>query len=111
MCLISGGHVRDLLGLLYDCLREQDPPFDRECVELVIRRQRDYRTNAIDPHEWELIFQVVQQQRVRGDIEYHTLLRSLFVFEYRDHLGAWFAVNPVLAETEKFKSWLNDTHK
>ncbi|MEH2015636.1 P-loop NTPase fold protein [Nostoc sp.] len=111
LCLISGGHVRDLLGLLFDCLREQDPPFDRECVELVIQRQRDYRANAIDPHEWELIFQVVQQQRVRGDIEYHILLRSLFVFEYRDHQGAWFAVNPVLAETEKFKSWLNDTHK
>ena len=111
LCLISGGHVRDLLGLLFDCLREQDPPFDRECVELVIQRQRDYRANAIDPHEWELIFQVVQQQRVRGDIEYHILLRSLFVFEYRDYQGAWFAVNPVLAETEKFKSWLNDTHK
>lgn len=85
LCLISGGHVRDLLGLLFDCLREQDPPFERECVDLVIQRQRDYRANAIDPHEWELIFQVVQQQRVRGDIEYHTLLRSLFVFEYRDH--------------------------
>jgi len=111
LCLISGGHVRDLLGLLFDCLREQDPPFERDCVELVIQRQRDYRANAIDPHEWELIFQVVQQQRVRGDIQYHALLRSLFVFEYRDHQGAWFAVNPVLAETEKFKSWLNDTHK
>ncbi|MCC5667581.1 KAP family NTPase [Nostoc sp. CHAB 5784] len=111
LCLISGGHVRDLLGLLFDCLREQDPPFERDCVELVIQRQRDYRANAIDPHEWELIFQVVQQQRVRGDIQYHALLRSLFVFEYRDHQGAWFAVNPVLAETEKFKSWLNDTRK
>jgi len=111
LCLISGGHVRDLLGLLYDCLREQDPPFERDCVELVIQRQRDYRANAIDSHEWELIFQVVQQQRVRGDIQYHALLRSLFIFEYRDHQGAWFAVNPVLAETEKFKSWLNDTHK
>jgi hypothetical protein len=111
LCLISGGHVRDLLGLLFDCLREQDPPFERDCVELVIQRQRDYRANAIDPHEWELIFQVVQQQRVRGDIQYHALLRSLFVFEYRDHQGAWFAVNPVLAETEKFKSWLKDTHK
>jgi len=106
LCLISGGHVRDLLGLLFDCIREQDPPFSRECVELVIQRHRDYRANAIDAPEWELIFQVVQQQRVRGDIEYHTLLRSLFVFEYRDHQGVWFAVNPVLAETQKFKSWL-----
>ncbi|MBD2292783.1 AAA family ATPase [Anabaena sphaerica FACHB-251] len=111
LCLISGGHVRDLLGLLFDCLREQDPPFDRECLELVILRQRDFRSNAIDPHEWELIFQVMQEQRVRGDIEYHTLLRSLFVFEYRDRQGAWFGVNPVLAETQKFKSWLNETQQ
>ncbi|AFZ56575.1 AAA family ATPase [Anabaena cylindrica FACHB-243] len=111
LCLISGGHVRDLLGLLFDCLREQDPPFDRECLELVIQRQRDYRANAIDPHEWELIFQVMREQRVKGDTEYHALLRSLFVFEYRDRQGAWFGVNPVLAETQKFKSWLNETHQ
>lgn len=109
LCLISGGHVRDLLGLLYDCLREQDPPFERECLELVIQRHRDFRANPIDSDEWELLFQVVQQQRVRGDIEYYTLLRSLFVFEYRDHQGVWFALNPVLAETPKFQSWLNST--
>jgi hypothetical protein len=75
----------------------------------VIQRHRDFRANPIDKHEWELIFQVVKEQRVRGDIEYHTLLRSLFVFEYRDRQGAWFAVNPVLAETEQFKSWLENT--
>ncbi len=109
LCLISGGHVRDLLGLLFDCLREQDPPFDSNCVELVIRRQRDYRVNAIDMSESELIFQVIQEQRVKGDIEYELLLRSLFVFEYRDHQGVWFAINPVLAETEKFKSWLKNS--
>ncbi len=111
LCLISGGHVRDLLGLLYDCLREQDPPFDRELVEMVIQRHRDFRANPIDIHEWDLIFQVVQEQKVRGDIEYHTLLRSLFVFEYRDKDGAWFAVNPVLAETQKFKSWLENSQQ
>ncbi len=111
LCLISGGHVRDLLGLLFDCLREQDPPFDRNCVELVVRRQRDYRANAIDMNESELIFQVIQEQRVKGDIEYDLLLRSLFVFEYRDHQGVWFAINPVLAETEKFKSWLKNSQQ
>lgn len=111
LCLISGGHVRDLLGLLYDCLREQDPPFERECLEVVIKRYQDYRVNAIDPEEWDLIFQVVQQQMIRGGIEYHTLLRSLFIFEYRDHQGAWFNVNPVLAETQKFQLWLKETQK
>jgi hypothetical protein len=107
LCLISGGHVRDLLGLLFDCLRDQDPPFDRKCVELVIQRQRDYRANAIDLDESELILQVIQDQRVRGNVEYDILLRSLFVFEYRDHQGVWFALNPVLAE--KFQLWLKDS--
>jgi hypothetical protein len=109
LCLISGGHVRDLLGLLFDCLREQDPPFDCKCVELVIQRQRDYRANAIDMNESQLILQVIQDQRVRGNVEYDILLRSLFVFEYRDHQGVWFALNPVLAEIEKFKLWLKDS--
>ena len=109
LCLISGGHVRDLLGLLFDCLREQDPPFDRNCVELVIQRQRDYRANAIDMNESELILQVIQDQRVRGNVEYDILLRSLFVFEYHDYQGVWFALNPVLAEIEKFKLWLKDS--
>ncbi|MDJ0620987.1 MAG: AAA family ATPase [Calothrix sp. MO_192.B10] len=107
LCLISGGHVRSFLGLLFDCLREQDPPFERRFLERVIREHRDYRVKAITDDEWELIFQVVQQQKVRGDIEYQILLRSLFVFEYWDHQGTWFSVNPFLAETEKFQSWLH----
>jgi hypothetical protein len=111
LCLMSGGHVRSFLGLLFDCLREKDPPFERRFLERVIREHRDYRAKAITDDEWELIFQVVQQQTVRGDIEYQTLLRSLFVFEYCDHQGAWFSVNPFLAETEKFQSWLHKAHQ
>jgi hypothetical protein len=59
--------------------------------------------------ESQLIFQVIQDQRVRGNVEYDILLRSLFVFEYRDHQGVWFALNPVLAEIEKFKLCLKDS--
>jgi AAA ATPase domain len=104
LCLVSGGHVRNLLGMLFDCLREQDPPFDRNLLERVIRQQRDFRAKAIDDDEWELIFQVLQEQTVRDEIEYQTLVQSMFVFEYSDEEGTWFDVNPVLAETHKFKS-------
>jgi hypothetical protein len=104
LCLISGGHVRNLLGLLFDCLREKDPPFERDLLERVIRQQRDFRSKAIDDDEWELIFQVVHQQTVKGQIEYQSLVQSMFVFEYCDTEGNWFGVNPVLAETQKFKS-------
>jgi len=54
--------------------------------------------------EWELIFQVVNRQTVKGEIEYQSLVQSIFVFEYCDTEGTWFNVNPVLGETQKFKS-------
>ena len=59
---------------------------------------------AVDDAEWDLINQVVEQQLVRGEQEYQTLLRSMFVFEYRDDQGRWFGINPALAETERYKS-------
>lgn len=106
LCRVSGGHVRNLLGLLFDCLRQENPPIPRECLESVIRERRDYLTSSITDDEWELLFQVVQQQTVRGDMEYQTLLRSMLVFEYRDREGTWFGVNPALEEAQKFQVWL-----
>ncbi|HEY9852662.1 MAG TPA: P-loop NTPase fold protein [Leptolyngbyaceae cyanobacterium] len=105
LCRFSGGHVRNLLGLLYSCLQREDPPISRECLETVIARNRDDLVLAIDEKEWDLLFQVVQLSSVRGEVQYQTLLRSMFVYEYRDSVGRWFGVNPALAETEKYKSW------
>jgi len=104
ICRISGGHIRNLLGLLYNCLQQEDPPFSRECLESVIKGYRDDLALAVEDAEWQLLFQVVQQQFIRGEKEYQTLLRSMFVYEYRDELGRWFGVNPALAETTRFKS-------
>ncbi len=120
LCCVSGGHVRNLLGMLFRCLQEVDPPISRNIVEAVIRDARDRLTLSVDDQEWDLLFQVVQEQndqewdllfqvvqeqRVKGDKEYQTLLRSLFVFEYQDSQGRWFALNPLLTETAKFKLW------
>ncbi|HLO52606.1 MAG TPA: ATP-binding protein [Kamptonema sp.] len=105
LCRVSGGHVRNLLVLLYSCLQQEDPPFSRECLENVIQEYRDDLLAAISEQEWELLFQVVQCQNVTGEEECQTLLRSMFVFEYRDHDGRWFGINPALAETKKYKGW------
>lgn len=105
LCSVSGGHVRNLLGMLFRCLQEVDPPISRNILESVIRDARDHLVLSVDDEEWDLLFQVVQEQRVKGDKEYQTLLRSLFVFEYQDNQGRWFALNPLLTETAKFKLW------
>ncbi len=30
LCRVSGGHIRNLLGLIYRCLQSEDPPFPRQ---------------------------------------------------------------------------------
>ncbi|NES21993.1 MAG: hypothetical protein F6K41_24495 [Symploca sp. SIO3E6] len=89
---------------------QDDPPFSGETLEEVIRERRDYLLSSIDDDEWELLFQVMKKQTVRGDMEHNILLRSMFVFEYRDRDGQWFDINPVLAESPKFKSWLKQNN-
>ncbi|NEO86508.1 MAG: ATP-binding protein [Spirulina sp. SIO3F2] len=104
LCRISGGHVRNLLGLLYTCLRHQDPPITRDCAEQVIKSYQDDILLALEQHEWKLIFQVLEEQTLSGEKEYQLLLRSMFVFEYRDEQGRWFGINPALRETEQFQT-------
>ncbi|TBR57611.1 KAP family P-loop domain-containing protein [Westiellopsis prolifica IICB1] len=105
LCRISGGHIRNLLGLLYSCLQRQDPPFSQDCLEAVIKDYRDDLLLAIDEQVWELLLEVVNQQSVKGESDYQTLLRSMFIFEYRDTTGRWFGISPALAETEKIRTW------
>lgn len=104
LCRISGGHVRNLLVLLYSCLQEEDPPIQRSCLENVIREYRDDLISAISESEWALLHQILQHKdNVKGEDEYQILLRSFFLFEYRDNEGRWFGINPAIAESKKFK--------
>ena len=75
------------------------------CLEQVIRRERDTLIRAVTDDEWELIVRVTREQVVKGETEYQTLLRSMFVFEYQDDRETWFGVNPILAEARKFQTF------
>ena len=106
LCFISGGHVRTLLGMLYRCLREEDPPISKACLERVISESRDNLALAITDDEWELIYKVWQAKTLSGEYSYQTLLKSSFVFEYPDpQEGKWFDINPILKETKQFRSF------
>jgi hypothetical protein len=102
LCRVSGGHVRNLLVLLYSCLQRDDTPISRACLESVIKGYRDDLVLAVTDAQWQLLRQIQQQKTVSEEPEYQTLFRSLFVFEYRDEQGRWFDINPVLAEAREF---------
>ncbi|MEG4631841.1 ATP-binding protein [Microcoleus sp. AR_TQ3_B6] len=105
LCRVSGGHLRNLMGMLFGCLQQDDPPISQSVLKSVIRSARDTLIRGIDNDEWELLFKVVKEQSIKGDKEYQDLLRNLWVFEYVDLQGIWFALNPLLMETDKFKLW------
>lgn len=104
LCQVSGGHVRGLLMLVYRCLQREDPPISRACIETVIKQRRNELLLAITEDEWKLLKRVSLSKSIRGEIAYQDMLRSLFVFEYRDTEECWFDVNPILSDAEELKS-------
>jgi hypothetical protein len=101
---VSGGHVRDLLRLLNDCLKKgRQLPLAGAVLEDVVRARRNEMTMPISDDEWELLRQVKQRRKVSGDQGYQTLIRSRLVFEYRDRGESWFNVNPILAEAKELQ--------
>ena len=104
LCQISGGHLRNLLVILYSCLQRMDIPISRNCLEDVIQRQRDMLKRVITDDEWQLLSQVKQNNKIRGEQQYETLLRSMLLFEYQDKQGGggWFGINPILLEGKEF---------
>ena len=97
LCSVSGGHVRDLLRLLNDSLKKQRGlPISRNTLEKVIREYGNERCLAVDEYEKDLLRAVAEKKKVAGDDGYKTLIRSMFVYEYRDWQGSWFDINPIL---------------
>ncbi len=104
LCSVSGGHVRDLLRLLSEWIMEEmQLPLTRETLEAVIRARRNEIMMPISDAEWELVRQVRQRKKVSDDLGYQNLIRSRFVFEYRDRGDFWFDINPILADARELQ--------
>lgn len=104
LCKMSGGHVRDVLRLLNTWIMEEmSLPLTRETLEQVIRSRRNEIMLPISEDEWQLLRHVKERKKVSDDQGYQKLIRSRFVFEYRDGGESWFDVNPVLAEARELQ--------
>ncbi|WP_414579570.1 P-loop NTPase fold protein [Anabaena sp. CCY 9402-a] len=105
LCIMSGGHVRDLLRLLNTWIMEEmSLPLTCKTLEQVIRSRRNEMMLPISESEWQLLRDVKRNKRVSDDDGYQKLIRSRFVFEYRESGESWFDVNPILAEARELTS-------
>lgn len=104
LCIMSGGHVRDLLRLLNTWIKkERQLPLSRATLEEVIRSRCNEMKMPISDDEWELLRQVRRRKKVSDDQGFQKLIRSRLVFEYRDVSESWFDINPILAEAKELK--------
>jgi len=102
LCHLSGGHVRDLLRLLNTWIQEEmSLPLTRQTLEQLVRSRRNEMILPISESEWQLLRHVKERKNVSDHQGYQKLIRSRFVFEYRDQGELWFDVNPILAEARE----------
>jgi nucleoside-triphosphatase THEP1 len=105
LCMMSGGHVRDLLRLLNTWIMEEMKlPLSAQTLENVIRLRRNEMMMPISSYEWQLLREVKQTKKVSDNQGYQKLIRSRFVFEYRTSVESWFDINPILAEAEELEA-------
>jgi hypothetical protein len=104
LCILSGGHIRDILRLLNSWIQEEmGLPLSAETLEQVIRSRRNEMMMPISDEEWELLRYVKEKKKVSDDLGYQKLIRSRFVFEYRDQGESWFNINPILADAKELQ--------
>lgn len=105
MCLISGGHVRNLVFLMQTALqyneREQLPIRSTDLQQAIRKLRQTYR-NTVNADQWALLANVHRHKRIPHDDAHRSLLFSRCVLEYAE-AETWHDVHPVLLDVPEFK--------
>ena len=109
LCLMSGGHVRNLLLLTQDAIgRTANLPISKRAVQRAITQARDTYRRTVNNDQWCLLAEVSRSKRVVNDDEYRSLLfnRCLLEYRYLDDEGEvqrWCDVHPLIKGIQEFK--------
>lgn len=97
---LSSGIPRELIALARRaCLetrKSKQSCIDEKSVEQAARSKRmDYQV-LLTTDQLNLLKQVQQTKRVENDEEHQALLHNLSVLEYRNDIGVWYDVHPLI---------------
>ncbi|ALG69190.1 AAA family ATPase [Beggiatoa leptomitoformis] len=103
LCLMSGGHTRNLVQLVRTALEYSSSfPLSTKAVDKAIAQMRDTMRRSIDAHEWEKLAEVHRDQDEKN---YRDLLFRRVILEYRDDdETTWHDIHPLIEEIEEFKT-------
>lgn len=112
LCLMSGGHVRELLHLMQFAAKRSDQlPLTARSVQRSITEAREHYRRAVKSTNWQILASVAESKRCPNDTQYLDLLFNRCILEYRfinDHneLVCWYDVHPLIRGIQEFKEAL-----
>jgi AAA ATPase domain len=114
LCLISGGHMREVVQLTQSALNWTDTlPVTASAVRRAISKARNTYRDAVDEPDWAKLAHVQRAQRVPNDGNYRKLLftRCVLEYHYLDREGdliTWHDVHPLLKSAPELRPYLQE---
>ncbi|MDJ0776116.1 MAG: AAA family ATPase [Mastigocoleus sp. MO_167.B18] len=109
LCLMSGGHVRNLLLLTQDAIAlTEELPISQRAVRRAITKARNTYRQTVEHNQWDLLAKVFHSKRVINDNEHRSLLFNRCFLEYRYldqeyEIQRWCDVHPLIKGITEFK--------
>jgi hypothetical protein len=112
LCLMSGGHVRNLLYLLQEAIKyEQQLPISGRAIRRSFTEARDTYRTSISAEDWQILAKVAHCKNINNDRVHHRLLANRCILEYRymneqEEVLRWWDVHPLIRGIEEFQTAL-----
>ncbi|MBD2205905.1 ATP-binding protein [Calothrix sp. FACHB-1219] len=113
LCLMSGGHVRNLLLLMKEAIKYTNSlPIPTRALQRSFSELRNTYRNTIFANEWEALANVYYSKEIKNDALYRGLLFNRCILEYRYLNGdgesqVWYDIHPLIKGIKEFQDTFN----
>ena len=109
LCLMSGGHVRNLMNLMKATLQNTETlPIQNRAVKRAMSELRDTYRRTIDETDWALLARVHLDKTIINNDEHRKLLFQRCILEYgclneEEEEVKWHDIHPLIFGVERFQ--------
>lgn len=113
LCLMSGGHVRNLLLLMKEAIKYTNAKtISNRALQRSISELRNTYRNTVFANEWEALAKVYHSKQIENEPLYRGLLFNRCILEYRylDEHGnskVWYDIHPLIKGIKEFQDIYN----
>ena len=116
LCLMSGGHARNLLLLMKEALKyTKTLPIANRALQRSISELRNTYKNTIYDNEWKALAKVHHDKEITNDKLYRGLLfnRCILEYRYQEQNGeskVWYDIHPLIKGIKEFQDTYNQLY-